>query len=94
MTADPTEAARWYRRATDGDDIRAQSLLGDLYFTGTGVTRDYASAYVWFSLAAGQAPLADNRKGLLELRNIAAARMTAEEVADAERRVAAWKRAH
>ena len=31
---------------------------------------------LWFSLAAGQTPLEDNRKGLLELRNIAAARMT------------------
>ena len=49
------------------------------------------SAYVWFSLAAGQAPLVDNRKGLLELSNIAAARMTPEAVAEAARRVAAWK---
>ena len=62
-----------------------------MYFTGTGVTRDYASAYVWFSLAAGQAPLDDNRKGLLELRNIAAARMTPAAVASAARRVATWK---
>ena len=40
---------------------------------------------------SGQAPLLDNRQGLLELRNIAAARMTPEAVADAARRVAAWK---
>jgi TPR repeat protein len=89
--ADAAEAARWYRRGADGDDIRAQHQLGELYFTGTGVARDYASAYVWFSLAASQAPLLDNRKGLLELRNIAAARMTAEQIDDAARRVAAWK---
>ena len=63
----------------------------EMYFDGTGVPRDYASAYLWFSLAAGQAPLDDNRKGLLELRNIAAARMTPEQVAEAARRVAAWK---
>ena len=62
-----------------------------LYFDGTGVTRDYASAYFWYSLAAGQTPLLDNRKGLLELRNIAAARMTPEQVAEAARRVAEWK---
>jgi len=91
VAASPTEAARWYRRGADGDDIRAQYQLGDLYFTGTGVPQDYASAYVWFSLAAGQTPLEDNRKGLLELRNIAAARMTPDAVADAARRVAAWK---
>jgi hypothetical protein len=90
VTADPAEAARWYRRGADGDDLRAQYQLGEMYFSGTGVTRDYASAYVWFSLAAGQTPLKDNREGLLELRNIAAARMTAEQVADAARRVAEW----
>jgi len=91
VKADAAEAARWYRRGADGDDIRAQNELGQLYFSGTGVARDYASAYLWFSLAAGQAPLEDNRNGLLELRNIAAARMTPEAVAEAARRVAAWQ---
>ena len=91
VPADPTEAARWYRRAADGDDIRAQYQLGQLYFDGSGVSRDYAAAYLWFSLAASQAPLIDNRKGLIELRNIAAARMTPDAVAEAARRVAAWK---
>ena len=91
VTADATEASRWYRRAADADDIRAQYQLGQLYFDGTGVQRDYAAAYLWFSLAATQAPLVDNRKGLLELRNIAAARLTPEEVAEAARRVASWK---
>ena len=91
VAADAAEAARWYRRAADGDDLRAQYQLGQMFFDGTGVTRDYASAYVWFSLAAGQTPLEDNRKGLIELRNIAAARMTPEEVAAAARLVAAWK---
>lgn len=91
VAADAAEAARWYRRAADGDDLRAQYQLGQMYFDGTGVTRDYASAYVWFSLASGQTPLDDNRKGLLELRNIAAARMAPAAVAAAARRVAAWK---
>ena len=91
VTADAAEAARWFRRAADGDDLRAQYQLGQLYFDGTGVPRDYESAYVWFTLAAGQTPLEDNRKGLLELRDIAAARMTPAAVAAARRRVAAWK---
>ena len=43
------------------------------------------------TVPAGQAPLLDNRKQLIELRNIAAARMTPEEVSDAVRRVAGWK---
>jgi uncharacterized protein len=91
VAADAAEAARWYRRGADGDDVRAQNELGQMYFSGIGVARDYASAYIWFSIAAGQAPLLDNRQGLLELRNIAAARMTPEAVAGAARRVAAWK---
>lgn len=91
VAASLAEAARWYRRAADGDDIRAQYLLAQLYFDGRGVDRDYVSAYVWYSIAAGQAPLTDNRLGLLELRNIAAARMTPEQLAEATRRVSAWK---
>jgi TPR repeat protein len=91
VAADAAEAARWYRQGADGDDLRAQYQLGQLYFDGTGVARDYASAYVWFTIAAGQTPLIDNRKQLIELRNIAAARMTPEQIADAARRVAAWK---
>ena len=91
VATDAAEAARWYRRAADGDDLRAQYQLGQLYFDGVGVARDYASAYVWFTLAAHQTPLEDNRKGLIELRNIAAARMTPAAVAAAARRVASWK---
>jgi TPR repeat protein len=90
VAASPEAAAQWYRRAAEGDDLRAQYELGQLYFTGSGVARDYPSAYFWFSLAAGQTPLVDNRKGLLELRNIAAARMTPDETEAAARRVAAW----
>jgi TPR repeat protein len=91
VAADAAEAARWYQRAADGDDLRAQYELGQLYFNGTGVARNYIAAYVWFAVAAGQTPLPDNRKALLELRNIAGARLTAEQVAEAERRLGAWK---
>jgi TPR repeat protein len=91
VPADPAEAALWYSRAAAADDLRAQYELGQLYFTGNGVTRDYVAAYVWFTLAAGQTPLPDNRKALLELRNIAGARITPDEVREAERRVAAWR---
>ena len=69
----------------------AQHLLGLMYYMGRGVARDYNTAYLWFSIAASQTPLLDNRKGLLELRNIAAARMTPEAVEAAERRVKSWK---
>lgn len=91
VPADAAQAARWYSRSANGDDLRAQFELGNMYFNGTGVTRDYTSAYVWLTLAAGQTPLEDNREGILELRNIAAARMAPAAIAEAKRRVAAWK---
>jgi TPR repeat protein len=91
VVADAAEAVRWYRRGAEGDDLRAQYQLGQMYFTGTGITRDYVSAYVWFAIAASQTPLVDNQKAILELRNIAGARMTPQEVADAERRAKSWK---
>lgn len=91
VRADAAQALRWYRRAADGDDLRAQYQLAQMYFDGTGVTRDYVTAYMWFDVAAGQTPLVDNQKALLELRNIAAARMAPEALAEAERRARAWK---
>ena len=91
VDADAVEAVRWYRRGANGDDLRAQYQLGQMYFTGDGVPRDYGSAYFWFSVAAGQTPLVDNAKALIELRNIAAARVTPDEEAAAASRVAAWK---
>jgi TPR repeat protein len=89
--ADARQAAEWYRRAADGDDIRAQYSLGQMYLDGQDLPRDYGSAYQWFALAAGQAPLDDNRKALIELRNIAAARMSPEAVDAAARHVAEWR---
>jgi TPR repeat protein len=89
VPASATEAVRWFRQAAELGDIRAQYQLAQMLFDGAGVTRDYVEAYVWFTLAAAQAPLPDNRDGLLELRNIAAARMTPAQIAMAAKRVAA-----
>ena len=91
VPVDEAEAARWYRRAADADDLRAQYQLGQMYFDGTGVPRNYVEAYVWFDIAANQTPLTDNRKAIVELRDIAAVRMTPAELEDATRRAAGWK---
>jgi len=91
MAADAAEAGRWYRQAAEADDLRAQYQLAQSYFDGTGVARDYVSAYVWFTIAAGQTPLVDNRRQLTELANIAAARMTPAQLAEARRRAKSWR---
>lgn len=89
VEADPLQAVSWLRRGAEGDDLRAQVQLGQLYLDGVSVPRDYIAAYVWFHTAASQTPLVDNYKALVELRNIAAARMRPEELAEAEKRAAA-----
>jgi len=48
------EAARWYREAADQGHADAQTELGVMYFTGEGVTRDYAEAVRWYRKAADQ----------------------------------------
>jgi TPR repeat protein len=91
VAANRATAIEWLHRAADGDDLQAQYQLGQAYFDGDGVPRDYVAAYVWFSIAAGQTPLVDNRKQLMELRNIAAVRMTPAQLIEAKRRTRAWQ---
>jgi TPR repeat protein len=91
VAMDDVEAVRWYQRAASGDDLRAQVQLGQAYLNGTGVDRDNQMAYLWFAVAASQTPLPDNRQAIIEMRNIAGARMTTDQEATAARRAAEWR---
>jgi len=51
---DYAEAARWYRKAAEQGDARAQKDLGHMYFDGRGVPQDYAEAARWYRKAAEQ----------------------------------------
>lgn len=89
---DMEQAAAWYRKAADQGDATAQGTLGTLYTLGQGVPRSDAEAYYWLDLAASvkgpnQAQYAANRQ-------VVGTRITADELADVEDRVAKWKAAH
>lgn len=73
-------AASWYRRAADQGFRAAQGNLGILFATGRGVRRDYVQAYKWFDLAGENAN-----------REFVAARMTRNQVDEAEAMVRAWQ---
>jgi len=45
---DYAEAAKWYRKAAERGDARAQYNLGFMYLNGTGVPQDYAEAEKWY----------------------------------------------
>ena len=89
---DMVQAAAWYRKAADQGDPGAQGTLGMLYTVGQGVDRSDVEAYYWLDLAAGvtgpnQAQYAANRQ-------VVGTRITADELADVQDRVAKWKAAH
>ena len=77
---DYEEAVRWFRRAADQGDARAQNNLGILYSEGQGVTTDYVSAHKWLNLAATQ-----GHEDARRLRDTIAARMSTEEILEAQR---------
>jgi TPR repeat protein len=80
-------AAEWYRKAAEhvpdlGGAGQGRNNLGMLYLDGHGVPKDYVQAYMWFRLADFE----PNQN-----LSFAKARMTPEQVLEAERLVAAWK---
>jgi uncharacterized protein len=83
---DYAQAAKWGRRAADQGDAAGQSLLEVMYLGGFGVPQDYVSAHMWSNLAA-----AGENKGAAETRNLAAARMTPAQIAEAQRLAREWK---
>ncbi len=87
--ADAAEALRWYRLAAEQGDAVAQLNLGDLLSRGIGAARDPVGAYVWFALAAAQ-----GRRWPARRRDEIAAELSPAQRAEAEARLAAWRRSH
>ena len=51
---DLAEAGKWYRRAAEQEDARAESALGSMYQDGKGVPRDDSESVKWYRRAACQ----------------------------------------
>jgi hypothetical protein len=82
---DLAEAARWYRLAADQGSARAQHDLAMLYTKGLGVPQDYVQAYVWFDLAATRFGEGRRHDQAAEMRDMMAAFLTPEQLAEAKR---------
>jgi len=86
VSADPARAAALYRTAAEQGNVVAQLNLGDMMSRGVGMTKDAIGGYVWLGLAAEQGnPWAARRQ-----REVART-MTAEQIANGDGRVRAWK---
>ncbi len=82
---DYRQAVKWYRQAADQDFGPAQLNLGLAYAEGLGVPSDHVQAYLWLNLASttGDELAKTSRDELAE-------RMTAEQVAEAQRLARDW----
>ena len=82
---DYAEAERLVRLAAEQGFAWAQASLGEMYEIGLGVPQDNVSAHMWFNLAAAQST-GENREWSAAARDAVAARMTREDLSEAQRR--------
>ena len=81
-----SEALREWQAAANAGDAKAMLALGRLYVQGLGVPQNYVRAHMWFSLAASRF-----EAEAVKERDALAARMSAEQVAEAQKMAAAWQ---
>jgi TPR repeat protein len=85
------QAVAWYRRAAEQGNALAQNNLGRMYGEGQGVPQDAVHAHMWFNLAASRESNPERRSTMAKNRDNLAARMTREQIAEAQRRARDWK---
>jgi len=89
LPQDYAEAAKWFRKAAEQGDARAQFNLGGMYGQGQGVPQDYVEAHMWLNLAASNAP-GEKYEEYAAVRDRVASRMSAAQVAEAQRLARQW----
>ena len=90
MPQDNQEAASWARKAAEQGQVEAQYNLALSYANGEGLPQDYIQAHKWLNLAAPLSPgeVMDNDR---LLRDKLAEKMTASQVAEAQRLAREWQ---
>lgn len=83
------KAYRWFSLAAEQGLADAQFELGGMYFKGNGVPENIITGYMWFSLAGIQGDYQASSN-----RNYLKARMTPEQIAEAERLTQQWLEEH
>ena len=65
-----------------------------MYTEGKGVPQDYALAHMWFNLSASRATEAEYRDSAAKSRDELAAKMTPDQIAEAQRMAREWMQSH
>jgi GAF domain/PilZ domain/Sel1 repeat len=89
IARDEREAFRWFSKAAEDGNMAAQSKLGFLYKTGTGVPRDLYKAYFWSVLARSYGD-----EGNKQLAADLATHMTRSQAARIEQEADLWLHYH
>ena len=85
---DETEAGKWFALAAEQGQPVAQFMLGQWYRDGRGgMTKNYVTAYKWFTLAITYGCQIDGR-------NFLNPKMTPEEIAEAKKQADDWTKNH
>jgi len=88
---DDAKAVKWYRMAAEQGLALAQSNLGWMYTDGKGVPQDYIEAHKWLDLATYRLPPGDDQKKARKDRDLVEKKMTAAQVAEAQKLAREWK---
>jgi TPR repeat protein len=90
---DYAESRKWYQLAADQGNADAQNNLGIMYVKGEGVPQDYIEAHKWFNLAVSRYPASEAKKRNTSVQNrdLVAAKMTPQQIAEAQKLARDWK---
>ena len=80
VSKDDRKAAMWYLKAAEGGHLKAQYYFAVKCGKGSGVPKDYARSYAWLNIAS-----AGGSKDATKLLDSMQARMTREQIADAQK---------
>ena len=90
MPPDFAEATRWYRLAADQGLADAQVKLGVIYTGGRGMRQDRIEAQMWLTLGLSSGGSVEARGMFLKVLDTLAEQMTADQLAEAQRRAREW----
>lgn len=88
-TQDFAKAVQWFRKAAEQGNADGQLAIGQMYEKGLGVPRDVVEAHKWMNLATSRAP-SKGQKKFTDARDQIAQSMTAEQIAEAQKRAREW----
>jgi TPR repeat protein len=91
---DNAEALKWFKLAADKGISNSQLNLGLMYEHGRGVSQDYVLAHMWFNLVSVNTTTSQIRGIALAGRDAVAAKMTPNQIAEAQRLARVWMAAH